>query len=78
MLTDSLLTSCIRRLVALYLDSTTLSQEMEMMSRFLVTEAHPLIATGVYARKVVFLTRRSLLGYGAQGCVTKYQQQNEG
>jgi hypothetical protein len=63
--TDNLLASFIGGLVALYLDSATVSQEMEMMSRFLVTKTHALIATGAYARKVVFLTRRSLLGYCA-------------
>ena len=61
-LTDSLLTSCIRGLVALYLNSTTVSQEMEMVSRFLATETHPLIATGIYASKMVFRVWRSLLG----------------
>jgi len=61
MLADSLLASCISGLVALNLDSTTVSQEMEMMSRFLVTETHPLITTGVHARKIVLLTSRRLL-----------------
>jgi hypothetical protein len=56
MLTDSLLASCIGGLVTLYLDSTTVSQEMEMMSRFLVTKSHALVATGVDAGKIVFLT----------------------
>ena len=61
MLADSLLASCIGGLVALNLDHTALGQEMEMMSRFLVTETHPLIATGVHARKIVLFTRRRLL-----------------
>ena len=61
MLADSLLASRISGLVALNLDSTAVSREMEMMSRFLVTETHPLIATGVDARKIVLLTRRRLL-----------------
>jgi len=52
-LADSLLRSRIGRLIALYLDRAPVSQEMEMMSRFLVTKAHSLIATGVYARKMV-------------------------
>src|SRR5271166_5432524 len=30
------------------------SNEMEMMSRFLVAKTHTLIATGIYARKLVF------------------------
>ena len=77
MLTDSLLASCIGGLVALYLDSTTVSQEMEMMSRFLVTETHPLIATGVHSGKIVFLTRRSLLGYCAHVDGAKYEKETE-
>jgi hypothetical protein len=77
MLTDSLLASCIRGLVALYLDSTTVSQEVEMMSRFLVTETHSLIAAGVHARKIVFLTRRRLLGYCAHVDGAKYKQEKE-
>ena len=77
MLTDSLLASCIGGLVALYLDSTTVSQEMEMMSRFLVTETHPLIATGVHSGKIVFLTRRSLLGYCVHVDGAKYKQEKE-
>jgi hypothetical protein len=77
MLADSLLASRIGGLVALYLDSAAIGQEMEMMSRFLVTKAHTLIATGVYAGKIVFLTRRRLLGYCVQGYVAKYQQEKE-
>ena len=77
MLADSLLASRIGGLVALYLDSATVSQEMEMMRRFLVTKTHTLIATGVYSRKIVFLTRSRLLCYCAQGYVAKYQQEKE-
>ena len=61
MLADSLLASRTSGLVTLNLDSTAVSQKMEMMSRFLVTETHPLIATGVHARKIVLFTRRRLL-----------------
>jgi hypothetical protein len=66
MLTDSLLGGYIGGLVALYLDSATVSQKMEMMSRFLVTKTHALIATGVHARKMVSRVWRSLLGNCAQ------------
>jgi hypothetical protein len=59
----------------LYLDSTTVSQEMEMMSRFLVTKSHALVATGVDVGKIVFLTRRRLLGYCAQEHGAKYKQE---
>jgi hypothetical protein len=55
MLTDSLLTSCIRRLVALYLDSTTVRQKMEMMSRFLMTETHSLITSLVHSGRALGL-----------------------
>jgi hypothetical protein len=77
MLTDSLLGSCIGGLVALYLDSATVSQKMEMMSCFLVTKTHALIATGVYAHKIVFVTRRRLLGYCAHVHGAKYKQEKE-
>jgi hypothetical protein len=73
MLADSLLASPIGGLVALYLDSAAVGQEMEMMSRFLVTKAHTLIATGVYAAKIVLFTRRRLLGYCVQARVAKHQ-----
>ena len=49
MLADSLLASRTSGLVTLNLDSTAVSQKTEMMSRFLVTETHPLITTGVHA-----------------------------
>jgi hypothetical protein len=77
MLADSVLASRIGELVALYLDSAAISQEMEMMSRFLVTKTHTLIATGVYARKIVFLTRRRLLGNCAQTRGTKDIQEKQ-
>jgi uncharacterized membrane protein len=77
MLTDCLLGSCIGGLVALYLDSATGSQKMEMMSCFLVTKTHASIATGVYARKIVFVTRRRLLGYCAHVHRAKYKQEKE-
>jgi hypothetical protein len=71
-LADSLLASRIGGLVALYLDRSAVDQEKEMMSRFLVTETHTLVATSVYAVKIVFLTRRRLLSYCVQGRVAKY------
>ena len=70
-LADSPLASRIGGLVALYLDRV--GQEKEMMSRFLVTENHTLVATSVYAVKIVFLTRRTLLSYCVQGRDKKYQ-----
>ena len=75
MLTDSLLASRIGGLVTLYLDSATVSQKMEMMGRLLVTKSHALVATGVDAGKIVFLTRRRLLGYRAQAHGAKYKQE---
>jgi thioredoxin reductase len=60
----------------LYLDSATVSQKMEMMSCFLVTKTHALIATGVSARKIAF-TRRRLLGYCAHVHGAKYKQEKE-
>ena len=76
-LTDSLLASCIGGLVALYLDGATVSQKMEMMSCFLATKTHALIATGVYARKTVSVTRRRLLGCCAQAHGAKDKQEKE-
>lgn len=66
MLTDSLLGSCIGGLVALYLDSATVSQKMEVVGCLFVAKTHTLIATGVYARKMVSRVWRSLLGNCAQ------------
>jgi len=73
MLTDSLLAVFVGRPVALYLDSTAISKEMEMMGRLLVTKAHSLIAAGVYACRMFFLSRRRLLGYRVQAVGPKYQ-----
>jgi hypothetical protein len=75
--TDGLLASCIGGLVALYLDSTAVSQKTEMMSCFLVTKAHALIATGIYAGKIVFVTRRRLLGDCAQVRRAEQKQEKE-
>ena len=61
MLADSLLASLIGRLVALYLDSAAVSQEMEMVGCLFVAKTHSLIATGIYAPKMVFRVRRCLL-----------------
>lgn len=72
MLTDSLTTSCIRRFVASYLDSTTVRQKTEMMSRFLMTETHSLIASLVYPGGALGLrgsgnTRHCRLSHDALG-----------
>jgi hypothetical protein len=48
---------------------------MEMVGCLLVTKTHNLIATGVDAGKIVFLTRRRLLGYCAQAHGAKYKQE---
>jgi hypothetical protein len=77
MLTDSLLASRIGGLVALYLDSTAVSKEMEMVGRFFVTKTHTLIATGVYAHKMVLRIGRSLLGNCAQTRDAKNIQEKE-
>jgi hypothetical protein len=52
MLADSLLCSCIGGLAALYLDSATVSQKMEVVGCLFVAKTHTLVTTGVYARKV--------------------------
>ena len=69
--TDSLLAIFVGWPVALYLDSTAISKKMEMMGRLLVTKAHRLIATGVYARRMFFLSRHRLLGYRVQAVEPK-------
>jgi hypothetical protein len=61
MLADSVLASRIGGLVALYLDSAAVSKEMEMVGCLLVAKTHTLIATGIYALKMVFRVWRSLL-----------------
>jgi len=67
MLTDSLLASCIGGLVALYLDSTAVSQEMEIMSRQLVTKTHAFVTAYVQVFIVISSSRRWLLAKGANG-----------
>ena len=47
------------------------------MGRPLMTKTHPLIATGFYARKMVFLTRRSLLGQCASAQEARCQEKKE-
>jgi hypothetical protein len=66
MLVNSLLSSCIGGLVALYLDSATVSQKMEVVGCLFVAKTHTLIATGVDARKMFSRVWRSLLGNCAQ------------
>ena len=62
MLADRLLASRIGGLVRFYLDCTAVSQEMEVVGCLFVAKTHTLIATGIYARKMVFRVWRSLLG----------------
>ena len=47
------------------------------MGRPVMTKAHPLIATGFYARKMVFLIRRSLLGQCASAQEAGCQEKKE-
>ena len=47
------------------------------MGRPLMTKTHPLIATGVYARKMVFRTRRSSLGQCASAQEARCQEKKE-
>lgn len=77
MLTDSVPAGGIRGLVALDLDGAAVRQKPKMMSRLLMTETHPLIAARVDARKMVFRSRRSLLGDCAQACDAKKQRKTE-
>ena len=62
MLTNGLLANCIGGPVRFYLDCTAVSQEMEVVGCLFVAKTHTLIATGIYARKMVFRVWRSLLG----------------
>jgi len=77
MLTNSLAGCVICGFVALYLDSTAVCQEMEMMGGLLMTKAHSLIAAGVYAHRAFFLSRRTLLGYCARAQGPRYQEDKE-
>ena len=53
MLSNSRLASRVGGFVALYLNGPAISEQMEMMSRLFVTEAHSLIAPRIDARKMV-------------------------
>jgi hypothetical protein len=77
MLADSLLARRIGGPVSFYLDCAAVSQEMEMMGRLLVTKTHALVATGVYARKMVFRVGRSLLSNCVQTRGAKYIQEKK-
>ena len=77
MLADCLLASSIGKLVALYLDSATVSQKMKMMSCLFLAKTHTLIAAYIYARKMVFRVWRSLLGNCAQTRGAKYIQEKK-
>ena len=66
MLTDGLLANRIGGPVRFYLDCAAVSQEMKVMGRLFVAKTHTLIATGIYARKMVFRVWRSLLSNCAQ------------
>ena len=65
MITNGFLALGVGCVITRYFDRSAIGKEMEVMGRPLVTKTHALIATGVYARKMVFLTRRSLLGHRA-------------
>ena len=54
MLTNGLLANCIGGSVRFYLDCAAVSQEMEVVGCLFVAKTHTLIATGIYARKMVF------------------------
>src|SRR5260370_18095540 len=77
MLGDSLLARRIGGPVSFYLDCAAVSQEMEMMGRLLVTKTHALVATGVYARKMVFRVGNSLLSNCVQTRGAKYIQKKK-
>ncbi len=77
MLADSLLAGRIGGPVSFYLDCAAVSQEIEMMGRLLVTNTHALVATGVYARKMVFRVGRSLLSNCVQTRGAKYIQKKK-
>ena len=62
MLTNGLLANCIGGSVRFYLDCAAVSQEMEVVGCLFVAKTHTLIATGIYASKMVFRVWRSLLG----------------
>jgi hypothetical protein len=49
----------------LYLYSTAICQEMEMMGRLLVTKAHSLVAPYIHARKMVLWTGTGRLAFCA-------------
>ena len=77
MLTNSLLVFRISGLVAVNLNSTTISKKMEMMSCFFVTKTHTLIATSVYTLRMFVLSRRRLLSCRAKTDLPKYQREEE-
>ena len=77
MLTNSLLANRIGGPVGFYLDCTAVSQEMEVVGCLFVAKTHTLIATGIYARKMVFRVWRSLLGNCAQTRGAKYIQEKK-
>src|SRR6516165_5906298 len=77
MLTNSLLAFRVSGFVAVNLNSTTVSKKMEMMSCFLVTKTHTLIATSVYTLRMFVLSRRRLLSCRAKADLPKYQHEEE-
>ena len=77
MLTNSRLAFRISGFVAVNLNSTTVSKKMEMMSCFLVTKTHTLIATSVYTLRMFVLRRRRLLSCRAKTDLPKYQHEEE-
>ena len=77
MITNGFLTNGVGCVITRYLDRSSVNKKVEVMGRPLVTKTHALIATCVYACKMVFLTRRSLLGHRAQGQEAKCQGKKE-
>ena len=77
MITNGLLAIGVCGVITRYFDRTPIGKEMEVMAHLFVTKAHALIATGVYTRKMIFLTRRSLLGHRTQAQQAKCQGKKE-
>jgi len=77
MITNGFLAIGVGCVITRYFDRSSVAKKEEVMGRPLVTKTHALIATGVYAPKWVFLTRRSLLGHHVQAQGAKDQQEEE-
>ena len=77
MITNGFLAIGVRRVITRYFDRSPVGKQMEVVGRLFVAKTHALIATDIYARKMIFRVGRSLLSNYAQTRGAKNVQEKQ-